>query len=46
MKEKANASQQAADFQKPETELHDTLASPKARSTKSFHEFAEAGKDN
>ena len=46
MKEKANASQQAADLQKPETELYDALASAKARFTKSFHEFAEAGKDH
>jgi len=46
MKEKANASQQAADLQKLETELYDALASAKARFTKSFHEFAEAGKDH
>jgi len=43
---KANASQQAADLQKLETELYDALASAKARFTKSFHEFAEAGKDH
>ena len=35
-----------ADLQKLETDLRDTLASAKARFTKSFHEFAEAGKDH
>ena len=42
MKEKAKASR-AADLQKLETELHDTLASSKAQSH-SFFEFAEAGR--
>ena len=42
---KANASQQAADLQKLETELYNARLSQSAVA-KSFHEFAEAGKDH